>query len=244
FLFVCRKNVFLQSEFIQEMSTTENNNRDTTTIAQGGERSFIQENQKSLGFIALGIVILVLLYFGYQQFYLAPRAEKATNEIFKAETYAQIDSLHKLAIKGDGSYPGFEQIANEYSNTPSANIANAYLGGLYLRQSQYQEAVTALEKYSATGSPVLDPLVTGLLGDAYSELKDYKKAADQYKKAADLKSNDFTSPLFLKKLGLVREAHEDFKGALEAYNKIKKDYPQSYEASMVDAYIGRAEARL
>ena len=234
----------MQSELFQEMSTEETNKRVETSFAQGGDRSFIQENQRSLGFIAIGIVVLIVLYFGYQQLYLAPRAEKAVNEVFKAENYAQIDSLQKLAIKGDGSYPGFEQIADEYSNTPSANIANAYLGGLYLRQSQYQEAVTALEKYSATGSPVLDPLVTGLLGDAYSELKDYKKAEAQYKKAADLKSNDFTSPLFLKKLGLVKEAQEDFKGALEAYKKIKKDYPQSFEASMVDAYIGRAEARL
>src|SRR5690606_32782743 len=120
---------------------------------------FIQENQKSLGFIAVGIIVLIALYFGYQKFYFAPRAEKASNEVFKAETYAQIDSLQKLAIKGDGSYPGFEQIAEEYSNTPSANIANAYLGGLYLRQGQFQDAVNALEKYSSTGSAILDPLV-------------------------------------------------------------------------------------
>src|SRR5690606_18678828 len=170
--------------------------------------------------------------------------EKAVNEVFKAETYAQIDSLHNLAIQGDGSYPGFEQIAEEYSNTPSANIANAYLGGLYLRQGQYQKAVDALGKYSATGSPVLDPLVKGLLGDAYSELKDYKQAEIQYKKAADLKSNDFTSPLFLKKLGLVKEAQNDYKGALDAYKKIKSDFPQSFEASVVDGYIARAEANL
>jgi len=226
------------------MSTKEKNKKAQASFAHEGERSFIQENQKSLGFIAIGIVVLVLLYFGYQKLYLAPRAEKASNEVFKAETYAQIDSLQKLAIKGDGSYPGFEQIAEEYSNTPSANIANAYLGGLYLRQGQYQEAVTALEKYSSTGSPILDPLVIGLLGDAYSELKDYKQAGVQYKKAADLKSNDFTSPLFLKKLGLVNEAQNDFKGALDAYKKIKSDYPQSFEASMVDAYIARAEAHL
>jgi len=227
------------------MSTKEKNKKVVTSIHNhGGERSFIKENEKSLGFIALGIVVLVLLYFGYQQLYLAPRAEKASNEIFKAENYAQIDSLQKLAINGDGSYPGFEQIAEEYSNTPSANIANAYLGGLYLRQGQYQNAINALENYTSTGSPILDPLVIGLLGDAYSELKDYKQAASQYKKAADIKSNDFTSPLFLKKLGLVNEAQNDFKAALDAYNKIKTQYPQSQEASIVDTYIARAEAHL
>lgn len=227
------------------MSTKQKNKKvATSTIHHSGERSFIKENEKSLSFIALGIVVLVLLYFGYQQLYLAPRAEKASNEIFKAESYAQIDSLQKLAINGDGSYPGFEQIAEEYSNTPSANIANAYLGGLYLRQGQYQDAINALENYTSTGSPILDPLVIGLLGDAYSELKDYKQAATQYKKAADIKSNDFTSPLFLKKLGLVSEAQNDFQGALDAYNKIKTQFPQSQEASMVDTYIARAEAHL
>jgi len=243
-LFVWGKNVFLQSELFQEMSIKENNKSPKHQIPYQEDRSFVQENQKSLGFIAIGIIVLIALYFGYQKLYLAPRAEKASNEVFKAETYAQIDSLQKLAIKGDGSYPGFEQIAEEYSNTPSANVANAYLGGLYLRQGQYQEAVDALQKYTTTGSPILDPLVIGLLGDAYSELKDYKQAGVQYKKAADLKSNDFTSPLFLKKLGLVNEAQKDFKGALEAYKKIKKDFPQSFEASMVDAYIARAEAQL
>lgn len=239
-----RKLYFCSPNHFKEMSTKETNKITTASAAQGGEKSFIQENQKSLGFIAAGIVVLVLLYIGYQSLYLAPRAEEASNEVFKAETYAQIDSLQKLAISGDGSYPGFEQIAEEYSNTPSANIANAYLGGLYLRQGSFQEAIAALEKYTSTGSPVLDPLVIGLLGDAYSELEDYPKAAAQYKKAAELKSNDFTSPLFLKKLGLVSEAQSDFKTAVDAYKKIKSEYPRSYEASIADGYIARAEAQL
>ena len=225
------------------MSTLQNQNKTTADTPTTGSTNFIKDNQTSLGFIAGGIVVLLLLFFGYQQFYLAPRAEKAVNEMFKAEQYATIDSIQR-AIGGDGSYPGFEKIAEEYSNTKSANIANAYLGGLYLREGKFQEAITALEKYSTTGSPVLDPLVTGLLGDAYSELKDYKKAANQYTKAAELNLNDFTSPLFLKKLGLVYEAQSDFKNAVSAYNKIKAHYPNSTEASTVDAYITRAEARL
>lgn len=212
------------------------------TKNSNGTGSFVRDNQKSLAFIAIGIIVLILLYVGYQRFYLAPRAERATNEMFKAEEYIMIDSLQGRAIDGDGSYPGFKEIADEYSNTKSANVANAYLGGLYLKQGKFQEAVTALTKYTDTGSPVLDPLVTGLLGDAYVELKDYKKAADQYKKAADKSDNSFTSPLFLKKLGLVYEAQNDYKSALSSYEKIKSNYPQSYEASIIDGYIARAAA--
>lgn len=206
--------------------------------------SFIQENQKSLVFIIGGIIVLVLLYIGYQQLYLGPRAKTAAEQIYKAEQYATIDSLQQRAIDGDGSYPGFKEIADEYSNTKSANIANAYLGGLYLRQGQYEDAIKALQNYSNTGSEILDPLVIGMLGDAYSELKDYPNAAKNYKSAANKSSNSFTTPLMLKKLGLVYEAQQDYKQALDAYKQIKSNFPESQEANSVDALIARVEVKL
>jgi len=226
------------------MSSNQKHNAVAESPIRKGSGSFIQENQKSLVFILGAIIVLILLYIGYQRFYLAPRAEAAADQLYKAETYATIDSLQQRAIDGDGSYPGFKEIADEYENTKSANIANAYLGGLYLRQGKYQEAINALEKYSNTGSTILDPLVIGLLGDAYSELKDYKKAASYYKKAAEKNSNTFTSPLLLKKLGLVYEAQNDFKQAVATYRQIQSDYPESQEASSIESYIARAEAQL
>ena len=86
-------------------------------------------------------------------------------------------------------------------------------------------------------------MALGLLGDAYSELKDYKQAATYYKKAAD-KASKFTSPMFLKKLGLVNENLKDFKGALDAYTKVKTQYPESAEAQLIDAYIARAQEQV
>lgn len=218
-----------------------NNTQDSHKPASSG--SFIMENRKSLSIIGGAVVVLILLYIGYLNFYLSPRASKAENEMFKAQEYVAVDSLADRAIKGDGSYPGFETIADEYSNTKSANLANAYLGGLYLKKGQFQKAIDALGNYSATGSPVIDPLVLGMTGDAYSELKDYDQAETYYKKASDKSDNNFTAPLFLKKLGLVLEQQKDFKGAAEAYKKIKENFPASYEASIIDEYIARAEAQ-
>jgi len=222
------------------------NQTDTTTQSNmmNNPGSFVQENKKSLAIIGGAIVALILLYIGYQQFYLAPRAKTAANEMFKAEEYIAVDSLADRAIKGDGSYPGFEKIAEEYSSTKSANLANAYLGGLYLQKGEFEKAIDALGNYSSTGSPVIDPLVLGMIGDAHSELKQYDKSITFYKKAADKSDNTFTAPLFLKKLGLVYEEQKDFKSAADAYKKIKDKYPTSYEASVVDAYIARAEAGL
>ncbi|WP_293903103.1 MULTISPECIES: tetratricopeptide repeat protein [unclassified Sphingobacterium] len=223
------------------MSKNTNNTNQGFKPSKG---SFFQDNQKSVVFILGGIVVLILLYFGYQKLYLDPRAEEASNRMYKAEQLATIDSLQNKAIMGDGAFLGFKQIADEYSNTKSANIANAYLGGLYLRQGKFNEAVKALEKYSPTGSQILDPLVIGLTGDAYSELKDYKKAADYYKQASEKSSNSYTTPLFLKKLGLVYEAQNDYKSAENAYKKIKTDFPESQEASTIDGLLGRVQAHL
>lgn len=206
--------------------------------------SFLQENSKSLLFIAGAIIVLIGIYIWYQNVYLKNRAEEASAKMYKAEQFLGVDSLSNKAINGEGGYPGFEKIADEYANTKSANLANLYLGGIYLRKGEYKKAIESLGKYSDTGSPVADPLALGLLGDAYSELKDYKQAITYYKKAADKTSNKFTSPLFLKKLGLVYEVQKDYKGAADAYNKIKTQYPQSQEAQMIDEYIARAEAQV
>lgn len=207
------------------------------------KNSFFQDNLKSVIFIGSAFVILIILYVGYQKLYLAPRAGEAADEMYKAEQFALIDSLQKKAIEGDGAFLGFQQIAEEFSNTPSANIANAYLGGLYLREQNFQEAINYLKKYTDTGSEILDPLVIGLIGDAYSESHDYKNAADYYKKASEKSKNSYTTPLFLKKLGLVYEQLDENKLAAEAYSKIKFDYPESTEASTIDGPLARAEAK-
>lgn len=222
------------------MSTNETKHKESGTVNQG---SFLQNNAKSVLFIVIGIIVLIVLYIGYQSLYLKPRAEKAADLIYKAEQYTTIDSLQQKAIEGDGTFVGLKEIADEYSNTASANMANAYLGGLYLRQKNFKEAIKYLEKYSDTGSEILDPLVIGLLGDAYSEEKIYDKAISYYKKAADKSKNSYTTPLFLKKLGLVYEAQNDFKNAEEAYSRILKDYPESSEAAGIESLIARAQTK-
>ena len=221
------------------MSTTE---KEVNQNVRKG--SFLEENSKSLLFIAGAVVVLIAIFFWYQNVYLKGRAEEASAKMYKAEQYVGVDSLANKAINGDSGYPGFEKIAEEYNNTKSANLANLYLGGIYLRKGEYKKATEALGKYAETGSPVADPLALGLLGDAYSELKDYKQAITYYKKAADKSSNKFTSPLFLKKLGLVYENQKDFASAEEAYTKIKTQYPSSQEAAMIDEYIARASAQV
>ena len=51
------------------------------------------------------------------------------------------------------------------------------------------------------------------------------------KKLLIKRNNDFLTPMYLKKLGLVYEAQKDYKSADDDYKKIKSDYSQSPQGS-------------
>lgn len=69
------------------MSTTDNQ-----TIQPTKKGSFLQENNKSLLFIAGAVVLLVLIYLWYQGVYLKGRAEEAASKMYKAEQFVGVDS--------------------------------------------------------------------------------------------------------------------------------------------------------
>jgi len=213
---------------------------DNNKLGQGGR--FVRENQKSLMFIVAAVVIMAAGYFIYLKLYLAPREVTAANQMHVAQDFWEKKDWDK-AINGDAGYPGFEKILSDYSNTKAANLAYFYLGIAYLNKGEYSKAVENLTNYHGDDSMVAAEALGGT-GDAYVELKDYDKAETYFKKAADKAKNKFLSPMYLKKLGLVYEAENDFKSADETYKKIKTDYYGSTESQNIDEYIARAEARM
>ena len=208
-------------------------------LAQTG--NFVRENQKSLLFISSAVIALIIIYFAYQKFYLAPRETEASNQMYVAQDYWDKKQWDK-AINGDAGYPGFAKIIDEYSNTKAANLAFYYLGVAYLNKGEYKKAVDNFTNYRGDDL-IIAAQALGDTGDAYVELKDFDKAATYYKKAADKGNNSFISPLYLKKLGLVYEAQKNFKDAADTYRKIKTDFPESSDAASIDKYIARAEAQ-
>lgn len=207
----------------------------------GQTGSFVRENQKSLLFIAATILALIVVYIAYLKVYLAPREVEANNQMHVAQSYWEKKDWDK-AIKGDAGYPGFEKIISNYSNTKAANLAYYYLGVAYLNKGEYQKAVTNLTSYRGDDYMVAAEAL-GSTGDAYVQMQKYDKAETYFKKAADKAQNDFLSPFYLKKLGLVYQAENKADDALDTFKKIKSDYPTSAEAQNIDAYIGRLEAK-
>jgi TolA-binding protein len=183
-------------------------------------------------------VLAVAAYVGFQA-YQASQNETAQEEMFAAIYQFEADSLNK-ALKGDGNMIGLESIASDFGSTASGKLANFYIGSIYLKQGKFDEAVEALEDFSSD-----DILVQAraycLLGDAYSEKKDYDNAKANYLKAANHRPNKFFTPSYLMKLAIIQETQKDYKGAAETYDRILKEYYESQEATDAKKFRARAQ---
>lgn len=202
---------------------------------------WIENNQKILTIVIGAIVIVVLIFFGFKRFYMAPREQEAKEQMYMAEQYFGIDSLN-LALNGDGMYPGFLTIIDDYGMTKGANLSKYYAGICYLKLGNFEQAIDYLKSFKGKDQ-IIGPMAKGAIGDAYMELNETSKAASYYLEAADLRDNEFTTPIFLLKAGQAYEMQKDFKRAVELYERIKYKYPTSQEAREIDKYIARAKGQ-
>ncbi len=202
---------------------------------------FFDKNKKIVS-IVLGLVVVGSLAFGGYKYLASSQDADAKKEMFIPENYFQRDSFD-LALNGDKVNRGFLDIADEYSLSPSANLANYYIGVIYLRKGKFEDAIEYLKKFS--GSDMLvQARAYSLIGDAYLELKerDVENAISYYKKATTYQPNEFFTPRYLMKLALAYELNKEFESAAKAYGTIVDEYSKSQEFNDARKYKARAEA--
>ncbi len=210
--------------------------------ALGRTEQFIEKNQKIIIIVLVTLMALVLGYFGVKQFYIKPQETKAHAEMFYAEKYFELDSLN-FALNGDGEHIGFLEVIDNYGITKASNLAKYYVGIIYLKKGQFQEAINYLEDFDSDDQ-IVASTATASIGDAYMELNNLDKALEYYLKAADQNINNFSSPQSLMKAGFVYEEKGDWGNALKTYERIKKDFFKSQESREIDKYIAKAKGML
>ncbi len=206
----------------------------------GKTELYFEKNKQKIITVAVALVVLVGGFFAYKYVYVAGEETTASSEMFKAEAYFAKDSIDK-AINGDGVALGFAQIAEDYSVTPSGNLAQYYLGISYLKKGKYEDAITHLEEFNSKDQ-IVAPQATGAIGDANLELGKVDEAITFYLKAADQNTNKFTTPIFLKKAAIANEGKGNYADAVKLYERIKNEFPETIEGAEMDKYIGRAKA--
>ncbi|MFT4684794.1 MAG: tetratricopeptide (TPR) repeat protein, partial [Flavobacteriales bacterium] len=210
--------------------------------------AWVIKNQKNI-FIVLGVIVAgMLLLQAFKQFVSTPNETAAANELafpkkyFEQANSAAVakDSLYSLGLEGgDGKY-GFLDIADQYGSTDAGNLANYYAGITYLNMKKYPEAIEYLGKFSSDDE-VLGAVAKGAIGDAFADLNQQEDALEYYEKAANLRNNSFSTPLFLFKAANTALDLGKSDKALKMFEEIKKSYPKSEEAKNIDIYINKAK---
>ncbi|MBS1771849.1 MAG: tetratricopeptide repeat protein [Bacteroidetes bacterium] len=195
-----------------------------------------EKNKKRVNTIVTVVLVAVLGYFTYTQWYLKPREEKAATAISFAQRYFEMDSLN-LALNGDGQHSGFLKAMKKFSGTKTANLCNYYAGVCYLQMGDFKNAVKYLEDFDGHGS-LLTYAASGALGDAYMETNNQKKAMEAYEKAIGNKNDNQLTPMYLQRLALLCELNNKNEDAKKYYERIRDEYPQSQEARDVEKYLG------
>lgn len=209
--------------------------------ALSNTEKWIENNQKTLWIILIAVLVVALGIYGIGR-YNKSRNATASTQIFKAQQYLESEQ-YENALNGDGNNLGFLDIVSDYGSTKTGKLAAYSAGICYMKLGNYEEAINYLKKYN-NKDQVLSAMALGCIGDCYMELDDLQSAASYYGKAAAKNANDFTSPMFLMKEGMTYEIIGDFAKALNAYQTLKKDFPNSNEAFEIGKYIANCEERL
>lgn len=222
--------------------SVEESGLETIEVTLSRTERYIEDNKKSLSIIILAIVVIVGGYLGFQKFVIAPQEKDASSQMFMAEHFFETDSF-RLALEGRGEYEGVIYIAEEFGLTKAGNLANFYAGMSYLHLGEYENAIEYLKKFASDDENVMTMAVVGI-GDANMELGNIEDAISYYVKASERKTNKFTTPFVLLKLGMAYENNNDYEKALATYEIIQEKYSKSNEGRNIRKYIARAEYNL
>lgn len=199
---------------------------------------FFIKYKKALIGVAIAIVAVVLCFAAYR-FYIDSQESTAQSALSTVVYDMEADSVRR-ALNGSGGNEGLLAIADNYSGTDAANLAHLYAGIALMKEGKFDDAIGQLKSFSSS-----DLLVQGrayaLTGDAYMEKNQPEEAVSYYKKAADYKSNEFFTPVYLMKLGIAQEKAKQPKDAIASYGKIIEEYPLSAEVTNAKKYKGLLE---
>jgi tetratricopeptide (TPR) repeat protein len=194
--------------------------------------------QKPVLIIVAVLVIGIGGWYGYNEYIIKPKEEKAADVVFKAQQYFALDSSN-LVLNGDGQSKGVLFVMNNYSGTKTANLCKYYAGVSYLKLGDFNNAVKYLKDFSTNGKQI-QLMAYGCLGDAYSELNKKEEAVESYKKAASaFEGDENNSSEYLFRAALLEETSGKTKEALELYKQIKEKFPKTDKGFQADKYINR-----
>lgn len=196
---------------------------------------FLEKNAKLLSIIFGGLIVLVLGYFAYQQFYIAPKNDEATKGYLAAMAkMTQGNDADALGGKSAAN-PGFLGTYKNYGNTDAGKLSGYQAGLIRFKEGKFQEAYNLLDQFSSDNK-VLMALKYGAMADAASNLNRADESLSLLDKAMKASDDPYTSYYFTRKKGILAVSLKKNDEAKKAFETIDQKYKE-YDNGQSDAYI-------
>ncbi|SFI92284.1 Putative negative regulator of RcsB-dependent stress response [Kaistella treverensis] len=196
---------------------------------------FLEKNAKLLTIIFGALVIAVLGFFAYKQFYVQPRNEEATLSYLSAQKNLA-EGKTDLALGGkSAANPGYLGTFKDYSDTEVGKLSAYNAGLIKFKEGKYQEAYDLLDNFSSD-SKVLTALKYGAMADSQSNLNKNEDALSLLDKAISASDDPYTKYYFTRKAGTLALAMKKNAEAKKYFSTIEEKY-EDYDNGMSDAYI-------
>lgn len=242
-----KKSIAKPQEQEQNIESTTAEVFETLDQSASKTEAFVAKYQ-NLILVGIGVITLsVLSYLAYDAYVSTPQKADAVSELNQAQYYFNLalngedsGALYARSINGGGGKYGFLDIIENYGSTPAASLAKYSTGMAYLNMNDYENAINYLKDFNSD-DVLLSSLANGAIGDAYLQLGQDQDALSYFKKAISGSDNEFTTPKYLFKAGLVSGSLAKNSEALDYFNRIKTDFADSPEAQQIDIQIGRIE---
>ncbi|MCX6180094.1 MAG: tetratricopeptide repeat protein [Chlorobiales bacterium] len=149
---------------------------------------------------------------------------------------------YKAAISGVGSISGLKKISDDYSGTPSGNMASLLLGNAYYSIKDFDSALKVFKSVSIKNNDLAAAAFAGA-GDSYVGKNQLGQAADAYQEASKKAENTVLKAQYLDHAADSYQAINQLQKASELYTKIIADYPGSTGAALAQRSLWKISGR-
>lgn len=202
---------------------------------------FFDQNRTLVYGILAGIVVLVLAVVGYV---LLQHQKNADAERMLGSVIAVYEQgNYRQALDGTDDQTGLLAIADEYGGTEAGNLATFYAADALFRLGEYDQALELFEEFDKPDNLVGASAYAGM-ASIYEVKGEYERAGDLYRRAATTFESDVLSPQYLLNAGGAYEEAGDYSEAVDVYEAIQDDYPDSSIAQGIEFYLARARAEM
>ena len=201
---------------------------------------FFEDNRNLVFGILGGIVLLVIMGFGYGIF--KDHQEDQAQDALAGAVRLYEKSDWRGALDGADGVKGLLEVADEYGSTKAGNLALYYAADAYYKLGENESALRYFQEFNNED----DALGAGAYAGEAAVLEStgkYEEAGDRYKQAALVYESNFTSGRYLQSAGRNYERAGNYAEAREVYELIREQFPESAQANDVDMLIAQVDAK-